>query len=81
MPSEKQLNRFVQDWGRVKEVAGKKIDSIQFAAPPDNGGSERLILRCQDGTRLVVESQPDGSIRAWLSCCGKPDGHAPGVNG
>jgi hypothetical protein len=79
MPSEAQLQRFVQDWGRVKEVAGKKIDSVQFAAPEP--GKERLVLRCQDGTRLVVESQQDGSIRAWLSCCGKPDGCAPGLNG
>jgi len=80
MPSEKQLSRFAQDWGRVKEVAGKKIDSIQFSAPPANGGCERVVLRCQDGTRLVIEAQPDSSIRAWLSCCGKPDGCAPGVS-
>lgn len=76
MASKEQLLRWPQDWDRVKDVVGKKIDSVQFAAPE---GAERLVLRCQDGTRLVVEAQPGGAIRAWLSCCGKPDGHAPKV--
>lgn len=79
MASEEQLRRWPQDWDRIKEVTGKKIDSVQFSAPADHPGAERLIVRCQDGTRLVVEAQPGGGIRAWLNCCGKPDGRAPEV--
>jgi hypothetical protein len=78
VPSKEQLARWPADWGRVKDVAGKKIDSVQFAS--GDAPRERVVIRCQDGTRLLIEAQPDGSIRAWLSCCGKPDGFAPGVN-
>lgn len=75
MPSNEQVARWAKDWDNVKQVAGKKIDSVQFAGP--TGSKERLVLRTADGIRLVVEAQPDGSLRAWLSCCGKPDGDAP----
>ena len=74
MPSPEQIHRWAVDWGTVKEVAGKKVDSIQFSAPSSNAGQDRLIIRFQDGTRLLVQAGPNGAIRAWLSCCGKPEG-------
>lgn len=70
MPTPEQLKRFAADWNTAKEVAGKKVDSIQFAG---DVGKERVIVRMQDGTRLIVEAH-GGAIRAWVSCCGKPDG-------
>jgi hypothetical protein len=79
MANPEQLQRWGVDWNAVKEVAGKKIDSVQFSAPSENAGCERVIVRCQDGTRLLLEAQPNGAIRAWLNCCGKPDGHAPEI--
>ncbi len=77
MTTEKQIGRWAKDWAAVKDVITKKVDSVQFAAPAGRSGSERAIVRFQDGTRLIFEAQPDSTIRAWLSCCGKPDGDPP----
>lgn len=71
MATEKQIQRWAFDWNIVKTVAGRKVDSIQFYGEPPK---ERLLVRFQDGFRLVVQANPDGTLRAWLSCCGKSDG-------
>lgn len=73
---EQPLKRWAFDWGNIKEVVGKRVDSVQFAA---QGQKEHVTVRFQDGIRLHAQAQPDGSIRAWLSCCGKPDGAPPEV--
>jgi hypothetical protein len=72
--TEKQVSRWAADWGVVKEIVGKRVDSVQFAAQE---GKERVVVRFQDGIRFCIEAQPDGTVRAWLSCCGKPDGNPP----
>lgn len=77
MPTPEQIKRFAADWGVCREAAGKKVDSVQLAGEV---GKERLMIRFQDGTRLLAQAQPDGSLRAWMSCCGKPDGNPPEVH-
>lgn len=76
MASEEIQKRWAGDWSTVKQVVGKKAESIQFS---EKDGRERLLIRFMDGTRLIAEAQDDGTMRAWLNCCGKPDGCAPEV--
>lgn len=75
MPTPDQMKRWGVDWNSVKEIAGKKVDSIQFG---NSEGSERLVIRFLDGIRLNIQAD-GGAVRAWLSCCGKPDGRPPEI--
>ena len=75
MPTPEQLRRWATDWGAVKAVAGKRVDSVQFA---EDEVRERVVVRFFDGTRLCI-ANVDGVMRAWVSCCGKPDGGPPAL--
>lgn len=64
MGSPEQARRWAVDWSSSRNAAGKKVDSVQFS---EAGGKERVTVKFQDGTALVVEAHGAGAfVRAWL---------------